>query len=130
MSTATIQPFHDFRSSSDVFVIRLADGRYHEETSWGRRGIAMFDTEKLAQDFIDDGNLIEVEVVDTKATIAASGWVEAEGYCEANYARFQAYCDAEGIYVYSAEKGNFFRSIGIARARKAGKSKVFMEDLS
>jgi hypothetical protein len=112
------------------FVIRLADGTLFNTTSWGRTGLACFETESDAQDFIDGGEHIAVEVLNMAAFLQAAGWVEAEGYSDTNAARLQAYCAAEGIHYYSADREDFSRYAAIRQAQRLGLTKIVMEDLS
>jgi hypothetical protein len=128
--SATVETMYDYQSGQDRFVIRQADGNLHQ-VSYGRvTGYPMYETRKDAQAFIDDGGLIAVELVDHEAVLAACGWDDEAGHCDANYDRFRAYCQAEGIHCYAAEKHKFFLSEGERQARKRGLRKLFAENLS
>jgi hypothetical protein len=126
--TATVVTFNCFQG--DFFAIQLADGSHFKATQYGQTNIALFDTAEAAQDFIDGGEHIAVETLNMAAFLQAAGWVEAEGYSAANAARLQAYCAAEGIHYYSADREDFSRYTAIRQAQRLGLTKVVMEDLS
>ncbi len=127
---ATVEPMHDYGTRTDGFVIRKADGAIHTVTTRYATGYMFFGEREDAEAFIQNGGLIEVTIVDPQEVTAASGWVEADGHCEANYARFQAYCRQEGIHCYSAEKQDFFEFIGVQQAQRLGLRKLYLENLS
>lgn len=127
---ATVETMYNYETARDGFVIRKADGELHTLTCGTRTGYPMYDTRAAAQAFIDAGGLIAVEVLNSTAVIKASGWVEDEGFSDANCDRFRAYCEAQGIHCYSEEKHRFFVSEGIRQAQARGLRKLYVENLS
>lgn len=127
---ATVETLYNYETARDGFVIRKADGTLYTKTYGTRTGYPMYETREAAQAFIDEGGLIEVEVLNSTAVIQASGWIEDEGFSDANCDRFRAYCEAEGIHCYSEEKHRFFVSEGIRQAQARGLRKLYVENLS
>jgi hypothetical protein len=127
---ATVETMYDYRSGKDGYVIRKADGALYEVGGPYGSGYPMYDTAAAAQEFIDAGGLIEVEIVNTTAVIAASGWVDDEGFSDANCDRLRNYCQVEGIHYYAAPKEDFFEFIGRQQAQKLGLRKMCLENLS
>lgn len=127
---ATVEPFWTYSGATDSFAIRLANGRLFEATYGGRTNVALFDSEAEAQTFISRNEHITVEILDLRDVLKAAGWDDALGYCDANSDRLIAYCEAEGIHFYAADRENFSRYLAVRQAQDRGLTKLVMEDLS
>lgn len=117
---------------ADAYSIRVGGKRGKR---WAPEGApdgayATFPTRARAEHFISDGGLIVVEKVRLEDALAAAGWLEDEGYSDENTARFKAWADANGVYLYARPREQFFPSIGVVEAQRLGLSKIVMEDLS
>lgn len=51
-------------------------------------------------------------------------------YSEAGFAAVREFLDAENAHYYAEEKENFFLSSAVSDAARAGKTKVYVENLS
>lgn len=118
--------------SSDAFAIRVGGkkGKRWAPEDAPAGTYASFETRARAERFISDGGLIVVEKIRLDDALAAAGWIEEEGYSDANTARFTEWANANGVYLYSRPREDFFPSIGVLEAQKLGLSKIVMEDLS
>lgn len=127
---ATVDTLYSYATGKDEFVIRKADGELYETEQYGRKGWPTFETAGDAQEFIDNGGLIEVEVISMDDIQAAAGIDPYNFLTESACAKFRDYIAANGIHYYAAEKEEFFRFVGIQQAQKLGLRKVVMENLS
>lgn len=91
---------------------------------------AEFETRAKAEKFIAEGGLIKIEIVDLDTCMRESGWNDDLGFTPENIALFQAYLKREGIYYYGRPREEFSRGEAERLARKAGLSKLALEDLS
>lgn len=89
-----------------------------------------FETRAKAGKFIAEGGLIKIQIVKVTDCIKASGWDEDAGFTPENTALFQAYLEREGVYYYARPREAFSQWEAERLARKAGLSKLALEDLS
>ncbi len=119
-------------STLNGFAIRIGgrNGQLWVPPGYPEYHYASFETRSKARNFLKRGGHIEVQVLSITDASGACGWDDTAGYCEANFARMNAWCEREGVHYYSREKEEFFISEAIREAQERGLSKVVVENLS